>query len=243
LSEAPQVHLQEPEAPGISLPLDRPVNALTLLDTATEAVRIHFDLPAQLPVYGFSLDGHTGLYLDNFPSRGNSGMNLIDIPATTLQGFQDHLEYDLVVLQFGLNVIAPQRKSFRSYQRGMRRVIEHFQTHMPEADILLVGVGDKSTMIDGRLQTDPSVPLVVAAQRELAAEMGVGFVDLYAGMGGHNAMIRWVKDRLARSDHAHPTRRGAKVIAGIIYDHLIGLYQEQTGEVLPQAGEMAAHRN
>ncbi|MEZ4850538.1 MAG: hypothetical protein R3B93_18380 [Bacteroidia bacterium] len=121
-------------------------------------MKFNFHIPSNLPVYGISFEDKNGVYVDNFSSRGNSGMNLIKIPSATLQAFDKNLKYDLVVLQFGLNVIMPGKTNYKFYERGMKRVVKHFQENMPNADILVVSVGDKSTSINGVRQTDPAVP-------------------------------------------------------------------------------------
>lgn len=202
------------------------VNEVLLSPQQTEVVKAAFSIPKDLPVYGCSFEADTGIYVDNFSARGNSGMNLIEIPAPTLRAFNAHMDYNLVVLHYGLNVVSPGRRSFRSYEQGMKRVIAHFRACMPEADILLVSVSDKSTRIDGQMQTDPSVPLIVAAQRRVAEETGVAFLDLYRGMGGHNAMVRWVANDLARKDYTHPNRKGAERISRIVRTYLLDQYED-----------------
>lgn len=217
------------------------INELVISQEETATLELHFHVPKSLPLYGLSFDSEDGVFVDNYASRGNSGMNLIEIPGENLSGFQEKLDYDLIVLHFGLNVVSTRRKSFNSYERGMKRVIHHFQTHVPDADILLVSVSDKSTKIKGKLQTDPSVPLIVEAQRRVAEEMEVSFLDLYQGMGGHNSMIRWVESKpsLARSDYTHPNRRGAAKVGNIVKQFLLDEYdRHQTGET---KGEFAAH--
>ncbi|RMG68149.1 MAG: hypothetical protein D6722_12135, partial [Bacteroidetes bacterium] len=124
-----------------------PVNELILSTGETREIKAAFSIPQDLPVFGCSFEADTGIYLDNFASRGSSGLNLVDIPAPTLRAFNAHMDYDLIILHFGLNVVAPERRSFRSYERGMKKVVAHFQACMPQADILIVSVSDKSTRI------------------------------------------------------------------------------------------------
>ena len=56
----------------------------------------------------------------------------------------------------------------------------------------------------------PRLRQIVAAQQEVAQEMGCGFWDTLAFMGGEMSMPRWVAatPRMARDDHIHLTRRG-----------------------------------
>lgn len=196
------------------------VNEVLVSNQSTEEVKLNFRIPKDLPIYGLSFESSNGLFIDNFASRGNSGMNLIQIPGPTLAQFHEHLDYDLIVLQFGLNVISTRRKDFSHYERGMERVIRHFQEHAPDADILLIGVSDKSTQFNGQLQTDPSVPLILETQRRVAERTGVAFLDLYDAMGGHNSMIQWVKNDLARSDYTHPNRQGAERVGEIVEEYI-----------------------
>ncbi|MEO1217034.1 MAG: hypothetical protein AAFY45_26145 [Bacteroidota bacterium] len=202
------------------------ISELVISSEPTKRVELKFHIPSNLPIFGLSVESESGIVVDNFPSRSNSGTNLVKIPADVLNKFDNYLDYDLIVLQFGLNVVSPKRKSFSSYEKGMKRVVEHFKTHMPNTDILLVSVCDKSTKINGVLQTDPSVPLIVDAQQRVAEEMGIGFLNLYEEMGGRNSMIKWVKARpsLARSDYAHPNHRGAVKVSNIVKDFLLRNY-------------------
>ena len=211
---------------------DGVVNQLLISETPTDEVKFNFHIPSNLPVYGISFEDKNGVYVDNFSSRGNSGMNLIKIPSATLQAFDKNLKYDLVVLQFGLNVIMPGKTNYKFYERGMKRVVKHFQENMPNADILVVSVGDKSTSINGVRQTDPAVPLIVEAQRRVAEEMGTGFLNLYAGMGGRNSMVKWVNSdpALARKDYTHPNRLGAEAVANIVKEFLLKEYPAITWE-------------
>ena len=220
-----------------TLVLDRQnlVNDVAICHRRTEKVKLTFQIPADLPVYGLSFESPSGIFLDNFASRGNSGMNLVEIPGPTLAKFHQHLQYDLIVLQFGLNVISTHRRDFSSYERGMERVIEHFQQHAPGAAILLVSCSDKSTKLRGRMQTDPSVPLIVETQRRVAERTGVAFLDLYDAMGGRNSMIQWVKHEWARSDYTHPNRRGAERVGNIVRDYLLDSYQQQQDSSLSRA--------
>ena len=206
-----------------ALDQDEMVNELLIADFQTEEVSLNFNIPDFLPVFGLSVESQGGVFVDNFPSRSNSGTNLIKIPGSVLESFSRHLDYDLIVLQFGLNVVSTRRKSYKSYEEGMKKVVEHFQRFMPETDILIVSVTDKSSRVNGVMQTDPSVPLIVEAQRKVAEEMHVGFLNLYEGMGGKNSMIRWVKAKpsLARSDYAHPNHRGAEKVSNIVKDYLL----------------------
>ena len=227
-----------------SLDAKTEISELVISAEPTKKVELKFHIPSNLPIFGLSVESESGIVVDNFPSRSNSGTNLVKIPADVLNEFDSFLDYDLIVLQFGLNVVSPKRKSYSSYEKGMKRVVEHFKNHMPNTDILLVSVCDKSTKINGVLQTDPSVPLIVDAQQRVAEEMGIGFLNLYEEMGGRNSMIKWVKARpsLARSDYAHPNHRGAVKVSNIVKDFLLQNYDTHMAQKKGPAKETFSMR-
>ncbi|MEO0896754.1 MAG: hypothetical protein AAFY71_10175 [Bacteroidota bacterium] len=210
---------------------EKVVNESYLSKEVTKEIKLNFRIPKDMPVYGLSFESPSGIFVDNFSARGHSGMNLVEIPEDNLSQFSKLLDYDLIVLQFGLNVVSKNRKDFSSYEKGMKRVVEHFQKNAPNSDILIVSVSDKSTRIGGSLQTDPSVPLIVKAQERVARQTNSAFLNLYQQMGGRNSMIQWVKARpsLARNDYAHPNRRGAIKVGNIVRDYLNDEYGSFVG--------------
>ena len=217
-----------------------PVNQVLLAQGKTEEIRLDFAVNEQLPIYGLSFESTQGLHLDNFASRGNSGMSLVNLTPTVLQRFNRHFNYDLVVLHYGLNVISQGRTSYASYEKGMKRVIEHLKENLPGADILLISVSDKSFKIDGEMKTDPCVPLLVESQKRIASETGVAFLNLYEKMGGANSMVKWVEQEpaLAHHDYTHPNRRGAEKVSQIIGSFLMREYQ-----VFVEADQGVPNRN
>lgn len=216
---------------------DQLVNVATLHSDCGERLSLRLQSAEQWPVYGFSMASPQGLILDNFGMRSSSGTQLRKLSPAMLRQFQRHLQYDLIVLQFGLNMVSANRDNYDLYERDLLKVVELFQTTMPTADLLIVSVGDKGSRINGQWQTDPSVPRIVAAQQRVAAKSGAGFLNLFSEMGGVNTMVEWVQARppLARGDYAHPTQRGAERISELIHDFLMAGYGQYCGEALPTA--------
>lgn len=217
----------ENQADTVKLEQRGSVNQVLLAQGKADEIRLDFSINEQLPIYGLSFESTQGVHLDNFAARGNSGMNLINLSPTILQRFNRHFSYDLVVLHYGLNVISPGRTNYKSYEKGMKRVIEHLKEHLPSADILLISVSDKSYKVDGEMKTDPCVPNLVEAQKRIADEMNVGFLNLYQEMGGANSMVKWVEQDppLAHHDYTHPNRRGAEKVSEIIGKFLFQEYK------------------
>lgn len=210
------------------------INAVTLSDSCGTELNLKVISGDKLPVYGVSMASTTGVTIDNFGMRNSTGSNLKKISEESLEQFQQHLNYDLVILQFGLNLVSANRTNFTKYEKALRQVVARFKVAMPESDILIVSVGDKCSRINGSWQTDPSIPLIIETQQRVATDTGVGFLNLFEEMGGRNAMVQWVNSRpaLARGDYAHPNRKGAEKVSSILRDYLLSGYGEYIGEPL-----------
>ena len=193
------------------------LNCLALPAEKVSRLRLEFVIPNNLPVYGVSMETDHGVILDNFSLRGNSGAGLLNIRPDMLRQFQDQVDYDLVALQFGLNVLNPKLRDYRWYEDQLIAVIQHFQKTLPGVPVLIVGVPDKSTRINGVMRTDPSIPRIHAAQRRAAFRCGAAFFSLYEAMGGEGAMIEWVEQkRLANRDYTHFNFQGADVASNYL---------------------------
>lgn len=82
--------------------------------------------------YGVAMDGRRGVSLDNFSVRGSSGLHLAGIPLHTLRDFHRLRTYDLIVIQYGLNVATERGVKYDSYKKGMLTVIEHLKAPFPK---------------------------------------------------------------------------------------------------------------
>ena len=203
-------------------------------------MRLAFAAHGPRPVYGVSFEGPQGVVLDNFSFRGNSGMSLTRIPFQQLAAFGAMLDYRLIILHYGVNVADAHNKTYGWYERAMTRVVDRMQRAFPNASILIVGMSDKSSRIDGEFQTDPSVPRLLAAQQQLARRNHAAFWNLFEAMGGENSMVRWVEDAppLANKDYTHVNSRGAHKIAGLLFGYLMQEYAHPT----PAGGPTAPAR-
>ena len=121
--------------------------------------------------------------------------------------------YDLVVLQYGLNVMTAEVHSYNSYAKTLAHIIRYTQQCFPGASILVMGVGDRSKMQNGQFITMPSVHGMIKAQRKAAKETGVAFWNTFEAMGGENSMVAFVEKKWASQDHTHIRFPGGKFIA------------------------------
>ena len=214
-----------------NLPGTSAVNELLLKPgVPARTMRLAFAAHGPRPVYGVSFESPQGVVLDNFSFRGNSGMSLTKIPFNQLAAFGQLLDYRLIILHYGVNVADARNLSYGWYARAMTRVVDRMQRAFPNASILIIGMSDKSSRIEGEFVTDPSVPRLLAAQRQLAQHNHAAFWNLFEAMGGENSMVSWVEDTppLANKDYTHVNSRGAHKIAGLLFAYLMQEYAHPT---------------
>ena len=133
--------------------------------------------------YGLAMDGKKGIILDNFSLRGSSGLSLRGIPVQTLKQFNRQRPYDLIVLEYGLNVATERGRNYDNYQKGLITAIEHLKECFPQAGILLLSVGDRDYKNEnGELRTMPGVKNLIRYQQNIAAESNIAFWNMFEAM-------------------------------------------------------------
>lgn len=172
--------------------------------------------------YGVAMDGKRGISLDNFSVRGSSGLHLRSIPLRTLLAFRRLRTYDLIVIQYGLNVATERGVKYDGYKKGMLTVIEHLKTAFPEAGILLVSVGDREYKNEnGDLRTMPGVKNLIRYQQSIAADSHIAFWNMYDAMGGQGSIIDMIDRKMANLDYTHINFKGGRHLASILFETLM----------------------
>lgn len=172
--------------------------------------------------YGVAMDGKRGISLDNFSVRGSSGLHLRSIPLRTLLAFRRLRTYDLIVIQYGLNVATERGVKYDGYKKGMLTVVEHLKTAFPEAGILLVSVGDREYKNEnGDLRTMPGVKNLIRYQQSIAADSHIAFWNMYDAMGGQGSIVEMIDRKMANLDYTHINFKGGKHLAGILFETLM----------------------
>ncbi len=207
-----------------------PISVLNTMQVADNVknVKINFINADSIPFYGFNFDNGKGIHVDNFSSRGNSGLPLGSFNVDLMNAFQQKLGYDLIILQFGTNVLNYGSLNYSWYERKMTSVVNHVKECFPGAAILIITTADKSTKYDMQMKSDSAVSPLVMAQKRYAVKSEAGFVNLYTLMGGDGSMVKWVENVPAKAnkDYTHFNHRGAKEIAQLIYKQIDTGYQE-----------------
>ncbi|MDO4228725.1 MAG: hypothetical protein Q4C98_02830 [Capnocytophaga sp.] len=214
----------------ITKPLNsnKTLNALKLSDDNVKRVRLRFTNIDSIPIYGINSDNNKGIHIDNFSSRGNSGLPLSLLNAPLMQKFEKNLGiYDLIVLHFGANVLNYGSLNYSWYVKGMTKVVQQLKACFPKASILIISTADKATKYETEMKTDLAVIPLANAQKKYAEETQSGFINLFQLMGGEGSMVKWVESEpiLATKDYTHFNARGSKKIARLIYDELMKEYE------------------
>lgn len=171
--------------------------------------------------FGMSMDGKNGIVLDNLSMRGQSGTQLSTIPFAYLQQMHKIRNYDLIVLQFGLNVAGATQTNFSRYQHDMERVVNYMHEAYPEAGFLILSVGDRSYKNNnGERVTMPGVRNLSMYQQKVAAETQTAYWNMLDAMkqaGGIDSMVK-AKPALANTDYTHINFRGGRIMATKLFE-------------------------
>ncbi len=196
------------------------LNTLRLSSYNLKSLQVDFHKADSIPIYGFNFDNGQGVHVDNFSIRGNSGLPLSILSPSLMNAFDKVLNYDLIILHYGANVLGYGSLNYSWYEKNMTTVVNNLHDCFPNADILIISTADKSSKIGGVMQTDPAVVPLANAQKNYARKTGSGFISLYEVMGGKGSMVKWVDDKMANKDYTHFNGSGSKKVARLIYGEI-----------------------
>ena len=105
-----------------------------------------------------------------------------------MREFNEQRPYDLIILQYGLNVATERGRNYDKYIAGMQTTVQHLKEAFPQAAILIVSVGDRDYKTEeGELRTMPGIKNLVRYQQNLAADEAVAFWNMFEAMVGKAA--------------------------------------------------------
>jgi len=135
---------------------------------------------------------------------------------------------DLVVLAYGTNESGNLRIHLEAYEHHLRTVVGRIRSAVPRASCLLVGPSEWPVEDgEGGWAPRPTTAPIIELQRRVAAELGCGFFDLVAFLGGPGSMHRWVTHTppMALEDHVHYTEAGHRRLAEVLEAALLRGYR------------------
>lgn len=175
---------------------------------------------ADLTVYGVWLSDTTGVVVDGMSLRGNSGIVHSSLSPDLTAAMGPGVDYDLIVLEYGLNAVTSRQKDYSYYAGRMAKVIGRLRECYPDADIIVMGAGDRGQKSGTTVHSMATVQSMVNAQRALARDAGVVFWDTRAAMGGDNAIVAWRQAKEVNADYIHLNFDGGRHLADLFVDAL-----------------------
>ena len=177
--------------------------------------------------YGMISESPQGVFIDNLSIQSQTGKEILSCPPSDFKRFLQLRDYQLVVLQLGLNIYSPTQKNYSAWGRTVRTVVGRIREMLPDAAIMLVGIGDRAFLNRGKIDLPSSLPDFINYQRGLANSLNCLFWDTQKAMGGRGSIIRYVKKRppLAAKDHIHLKFRGGAILGGKMLKSMITYYR------------------
>ena len=99
----------------VFLKSSRLINEVIIKEKHSKNLKIIVPKKKSANFYGISLEDSIGIYIDNFPIRGNSGVDLKMISNQMLTEFNSLLDYKLIILEFGLNILNGRNANFNRW--------------------------------------------------------------------------------------------------------------------------------
>lgn len=198
------------------------------LSFASTPAKLRFVLSATVSptITHFSLEGDYGVQVSNIGLRGSSGtiFGAMDQQLTSKQ--MHELNTELVIMQFGGNAVPffKDSSAVRNYVASFKSQLMTIYRLRPSTSLLVIGPSDMSRLENGTFVTYPLLPYCVAMMRKAALEVGAGYYDMYAAMGGKNSMPSWVEQGLAGRDYIHFSVKGASIASQLFFEAFAAQY-------------------
>jgi len=190
------------------------------VDAGTSELKITSGIDS-LMALGVWLDGKVGISVDCMSLRGNSGASHRMLSVEFANEMSQYINYDMIVVEYGMNAVSSEQTEYSSYGILMKRVIERLRLCYPNADILLLGVGDRGQKSGSEVVSMPTLDAMTLAQRNCAKDCGVLFWDIRQAMGGANSIVDWRERGLVNADYIHLNHKGGGVLAQEFVNSLI----------------------
>lgn len=181
------------------------------------------------PIYGISSEPKYGVVVDNFSFRGISGENLNKISNALLAEVNAKQKYDLVIFQYGVNLLfKPDETNFDYYERMISPAFRKLKANFKNTDFLLLSCSDRAFKYDGNWQTAVGIDSLVKLQSKLAFDNKMAFYNLYGSIGGKGTIVKWADStyQLANRDYIHFNSRGARKVGNLLFKALLNDYKK-----------------
>lgn len=195
------------------------------IPASARAFELEFESEKSPVLYGLYMDSKGGIQVDNYAIRGHAGEGLLSIPSDILAEQAIKQNIKLFIFQYGNNAI-PYLDSVgecKAFEQVYYRIFSKFRQSVPGASVLVIGVGDMLTRVQGQDVTWPLLKEFRDAQKRAAERAGCAFWDLFEAMGGERSLLAWHAQKLAAKD-GHLSPAGQQLIAAKVHEDLMAAY-------------------
>ncbi len=169
--------------------------------------------------YGAIFEGR-GVVVDNYSVRSNNGQAMFWTNPSVNAQIHAFAPYDLVILQYGLNIMQAGVTNYRGYAAQIEKMVAYVRQCFPGAAVLILGVSDRSVKTDSGFQPMDAIPYMVESQRSAARNSGAAFWPTSEAMQAQGGMAEFVRNGWAGKDFTHINYAGGRRVAWALFDAL-----------------------
>ena len=188
--------------------------------------------------YGAVLESD-GVSVDNYSIRSNNGQAMFWTNPSIDAQIDAMLDYDLVILQYGLNIMQPGVTNYARYAEQIEKMVAYVRRCFPSAAVLVMGVSERSTRGEQGFAPMDALPHMLRWQREAAQRTGAAFWNTCEAMRARGGMERFVANGWAGKDYTHINYAGGRQVALALFDALHDCARQQAET--PAVREAAAN--
>lgn len=172
--------------------------------------------------FGLTLDGTSGVQMDNVAMRGASGTIFTRNNNENFKRMLTELDPKIMILQFGGNTVPYIKDSIgvTNYTKSLKNQINWLKRRKTDMSFIFIGPTDLTTSVNGKMVTYDMLPYLNKQLKELCNTNNVAYWDMFHAMGGKNSMSYWVKENLVGGDYIHFTPKGTKYISELFFTAL-----------------------
>ena len=171
--------------------------------------------------YGADFDDLKGVSVDNFSIRSNNGQAMFWTSPSVNAQINSMRPYDLVILQYGLNIMQADRHDYSLYAEQVEKMIRFVRSCFPQAAVVVMGVSDRSQRGEDGIVPMESARDLSQWQRSAAEACGAAYWDTYGAMQRLGGMTSFVDNGWAGKDYTHINYAGGAQVARALFHGLL----------------------
>lgn len=170
--------------------------------------------------HGAQLASDEGVVVDNYSVRSNNGRAIFWSSPSLNARLQQFSPYDLVILQYGLNIMQEGVHNYARYSSQVEQMVAYARQCFPGAAVLVLGVSERWTKGEEGFAPMDALPSMIQWQRAAARRSGAAFWSTAEAMEALGGMEHFVQSGWAGKDYTHINYGGGRQVAYALYDAL-----------------------